>query len=339
MAASPWIKVVGVAVVLLSVAVLGGEIGWWRRMAVSSSDCSQELSQHAGADLDTPAASPQPEGDPRKWVPSDPKTAELLKKVNVSLPLWWHEDSAWGRSMFRRANAHNLNTSAVKELKRSQVNSEEVYAFTNFFYGKVGTVLEFGAIDGVDQSTTLVLEQDVGWRAVHIEGSPSSFNGLYGNRPNAVNINAAVCNDSRMIHYVEYGYSHHRGIAEFMSGQHVQNLHPELLEQWKSGIYTTLPATPCLPLTALLRSVGLTHFNLWILDVEGAEFQVLQSIDWSVLSFDVICAEASLASPGKNVAVIDTLEAQGFRWITRFERNDWFVHKDYKPSRRPDLID
>jgi hypothetical protein len=30
--------------------------------------------------------------------------------------------------MFRRANAHNLNTSAVMELKRSQVNSEEVYA-------------------------------------------------------------------------------------------------------------------------------------------------------------------------------------------------------------------
>ncbi len=32
--------------------------------------------------------------------------------------------------------------------------------------------------------------------------------------------------------------------------------------------------TPCLPLTALLRHVGLTHFNLWVLDVEGAEFQV-----------------------------------------------------------------
>ena len=32
--------------------------------------------------------------------------------------------------------------------------------------------------------------------------------------------------------------------------------------------------TPCLPLTALMRKIGVAHINLWVLDVEGAELQV-----------------------------------------------------------------
>ena len=48
-------------------------------------------------------------------------------------------------------------------------------------------------------------------------------------------------------------------------------------------------------------------------------------------------------SPRRPIQVVASVVVPQYfhcsRWITRFERNDWFVHKDYKPSRRPDLID
>ncbi len=52
---------------------------------------------------------------------------ELIKGVNVSLPPWWFLPG--GRKPFRRAHAHDLPNSNVTALTRSQVNSEEVFAY------------------------------------------------------------------------------------------------------------------------------------------------------------------------------------------------------------------
>ena len=52
----------------------------------------------------------------------------------------------------------------------------------------------------------------------------------------------------------------------------------------------------------------------------GWLWQVLRSVDWTMLSFDVLCVEASPGSAGKNKAVIDLLEEQGFRCVWRSEK-------------------
>ena len=47
----------------------------------------------------------------------------------------------------------------------------------------------------------------------------------------------------------------------------------------------------CLPLASVLASLGVAHINLFVLDVEGAELSILQSVAWERVSFDVLCVE------------------------------------------------
>jgi hypothetical protein len=65
-------------------------------------------------------------------------------------------------------------------------------------------------------------EKLLGWRGVHIEASPSSFQALARNRPNQLNVHAAVCDRARVVHYVDYGRAPVRGIAEFMAPTFLQ---------------------------------------------------------------------------------------------------------------------
>ena len=79
---------------------------------------------------------------------------------------------------------------------------EDDYAHKNFFAGRRnGLILESGALDGVQFSVSNFFVKARGWRAVHVEGSPRSYEALARNRPESLNINAAICSQLTPLHY------------------------------------------------------------------------------------------------------------------------------------------
>jgi len=84
-------------------------------------------------------------------------------------------------------------------------NGEEVYAVETFFWGRTrGSFLELGAVDGEIYSNTLgVLERVLGWRGILIEASPKSFEILPHKRPNQICVHAAICGESRDVHWAD----------------------------------------------------------------------------------------------------------------------------------------
>jgi hypothetical protein len=50
-------------------------------------------------------------------------------------------------------------------------------------------------------------------------------------------------------------------------------------------------AVPCEPLSGLIASAGMRHINIFTLDVEGAELEVLHTLDWGQVTFDVLMVE------------------------------------------------
>ena len=116
-----------------------------------------------------------------------------------------------------------------------------------------------------------------------MEPGPSSYVALRQNRPNTASINAAVCTASSTVHFVEKpGVG---GIVEFMTDIH-------------KGQYFTASelaegtAIPCIPMQAIFDHLHLTHIDFFSLDVEGAELNLLRTIDFRRMSFDVIVMEA-----------------------------------------------
>ncbi len=100
---------------------------------------------------------------------------------------------------------------------------------------------------------------------------------------------------------------------------------------------------PCMPLQAVLTQLGISHIDFYSLDVEGAEQEVLQTIDFSVTHINVIVVEQDNTHPEKDEAVRQLLMANNFEIDTSVRtsgtdvRNDWFVNKNFKPFAAPHI--
>ncbi len=76
--------------------------------------------------------------------------------------------------------------------------------------------------------------------------------------------------------------------------------------------YTGGLKTACIPLQKIIDSTGLYDINLFSLDVEGAEYAVLSTVDFSVTNFEVIVAELDGGNLVKDQQVRDLLMSHGF---------------------------
>jgi len=201
------------------------------------------------------------------------------------------------------------------------------YAAKELFYGlQGGVIVESGALDGMLFSTSLGFVKGYQWRAVHVEANPDNYAQLVNNRKDAININAGLCSMDTSLHYLsdnivkEFGVTRHfkdldangvtpvSGFWEFMS--------PSMRERWWSGVTENdverLPATPCRALSHLLQLFGITHVNLWILDVEGAESSVLEGFDFKAVRVDVVGIELDGTNGVKDEACREVLRRNGF---------------------------
>jgi len=75
--------------------------------------------------------------------------------------------------------------------------------------------------------------------------------------------------------------------------------------------------------------------------VEGAELEVLESVDFSAVTVNVVCAEAlyfdELRWEERHRKVREKLESAGFRYDGYEREMVWFVRKGFKPSANPAL--
>jgi len=81
----------------------------------------------------------------------------------------------------------------------------------------------------------------------------------------------------------------------------------------------------------LLETVGKNHhFDFFSLDVEGAEFEVLKSVDFDEVSFGIIFVEADAHNSQKNDAVKSLLKEKGYEFLYNTRRSDWFRHPSFR---------
>ena len=72
----------------------------------------------------------------------------------------------------------------------------------------------------------------------------------------------------------------------------------------------------CLPLYTLLLAAGNPTVHWLILDIEGVEYQVLQTIPWRSVDIEIISVETDLAGlssmPGSRQDIIEYLQSKGY---------------------------
>lgn len=177
---------------------------------------------------------------------------------------------------------------------------EDIFLNENIFKNKTnGVYIELGALDGIVYSNTKFFEDTLNWTGILIEPHPEKFKMLQENRPNNFLFNELVSchNEPLKYRYFIDGYSPVSGVEDSLSKHHFDTYfeNNEITKIHPQNTITINPKT----LSEIIKSTNLTHIDLLSLDVEGHEYEVLQSWDFSV-PIDVILIEALGVDPEKD---------------------------------------
>ena len=206
------------------------------------------------------------------------------------------------------------------------------YLFERYFPTLRGGIsLECGAQDGLADSSCLFFEERRGWKSVNVEASPPIFERLRRNRPHSTNIHLALSN--------------RQGIARFT---HVVS--PQYGDNFGNGSLTHLPAhrdalskegcqfveyeVRTVTYPDLIAEAGISRLDLFVLDVEGHEAQVFESMRQGALLPSVLCVEHGHFGVEK---MQEMLAGLPFRFDSSLHVNSYYVNT-LNPPAKPGVL-
>lgn len=203
---------------------------------------------------------------------------------------------------------------------------EDSFLNNTFFKNKRnGVYIELGALDGVLFSNTKFYEDTLNWTGILIEPHPDKFIALKNNRPNNI-----LCNDLVSCHQeplqFRYFVNFHAavsGVENTLSKHHIDTYYESNNPHNKAAPQCRKMITPR-TLTEIIKSTNIRHVDFLSLDVEGHEYEVLQSWDFSI-PIDLILIEMLGVQPEKDELCRKILIDKGYTFIQSFRHNEIYV--------------
>ena len=168
-----------------------------------------------------------------------------------------------------------------------QWNQDKYLEETIFKGYKNGFFIDIGAHDGRSINNTLYFETANNWTGINVEPIKSVYDKLVTNRPNCVNLNCAIDETQGQAEFIcNVGYT------EMLSGlkSHYHEKHNTRLQYENNitGSTTSIQIVDTNTLANIFDEFNVKHVNYLSIDVEGAEFSVIKSIDFDKVFIDVI---------------------------------------------------
>jgi len=167
-------------------------------------------------------------------------------------------------------------------------DGQDRYLDSNVFRGKEeGILVEIGSYDGVSGSNSYLFEKCRNWRALLIEANPRTFSMLE---------NARRTSGENPI-LIQKCISNFEGTAQFTLAVTLSGLPSKYSLEHKNRVENEMEkkeqnvTVQCTRLATLLKEHNIRHVDLLLIDIEGAEPDVLKTIDEDNLDIDVVVAE------------------------------------------------
>jgi FkbM family methyltransferase len=206
-------------------------------------------------------------------------------------------------------------------------DKQDSFLEQNVFMGfKNGIFIDVGAHDGVSFNNTLFFEKNHDWTGVNIEPIKLVFDNLVINRPNCININYAVCNENGETDFLQNtGYTEMiSGIKNTFDSRHLNRLQYENI---KHGSKTEIIKVKTKKIDDICNENNIFKVNYLSIDVEGAEFEVIKSINFDNIFIDVIGFENNYKN--SSIQIVTYLQNKGYIHIDKYNGIDIFmIHKD-----------
>lgn len=202
--------------------------------------------------------------------------------------------------------------------KFNGLQNDDAMLFESYFPNlRNGVFLEMGALDGVKFSNTKIFEDVSNWTGVLIEPLPNEFEKLVKNRPRARCYNCAV---SKTVGEIEL-------YANDAVSSVKDNTTEGFFDGWHRGNNVQVIKVPSRRLDTILHDAGVSRIDLWSLDVEGSEYEVLETMDWSI---PVYLIYMEMQDPGRKERCHSTLRANGFTLVREYGINEVWINPTHR---------
>ena len=204
---------------------------------------------------------------------------------------------------------------------------QDKYLEENIFKSlKNGTFMDIGAHDGKTINNTLYFEENNNWTGVNVEPIKEVYEKLVQNRKKCINLNCAVDIKNGTSEFIlNKGYTEMiSGLKDQFDPRHFNRLN------YENSIYggkTEIIKVETKTIETICEEHNIKHINYLSIDVEGAEFNVIKSINFDKVFIDVIGFENNYNDV--SVPIIEYLKTKGYKIIHQCI-DIFMIHQDSK---------
>lgn len=172
---------------------------------------------------------------------------------------------------------------------KSQCGQDE-YCYENFFKNKKnGTFLEIGCLDGIKYSNTYFFEK-LGWNGICVEASPTQFKMLKENR-NCICEEYAITNKSNDIVEFTNIIGEADGLSGISTNYHGKGKRRVNRVLRKRNCESQIVNVKTITINDLLEKHNIHNIDLCTIDIEGGEYEVIESIDFKKNKIKILLVE------------------------------------------------
>jgi len=193
------------------------------------------------------------------------------------------------RALLRRALRDLLRNNDQSHPRYHSQHGQDLFVDNFIFRGRrEGFFVDVGAYDGVTYSNTCFLERELGWRGICFEANPRAHAKLVAARK-ALAVNAGVGAAERSLRFLSLPESGEMGsgFLDFYPPEYQRD--EWVAEMCQKG--GALHEVKILQFNAALQSHGCTHIDYLSIDTEGADFEILRSLDLARFKVAVVDIE------------------------------------------------
>ncbi len=210
----------------------------------------------------------------QKVITLEPRSADIYWSISQIL-------QQQGRLF--EANIYQQKALEIKPdlIRKSYALNRLDLKLTSYLTWEYGFFIEVGANDGISQSNTLYFEKYKNWQGILIEAIPELAEKCRINRSKSVVENYALVPFDYAQDYIKIHYCNLMSFVDgAMRSEEEKKVHLRKGCQVQNINNSYEINVPAMTLTAIIDKYGVKNIDLFSLDVEGFELDVLQGIDF-----------------------------------------------------------
>lgn len=211
------------------------------------------------------------------------------------------------------------------ELFRAQYYGQgwvDKYIHETFFDGyRNGFFIEAGAFDGLVECTCKFFEETMGWKGINVEADSNHFQGLVRNRPNTTNLHLALSSPDNSGSTLTFKYPTHPQFGRNIGQGSLSHVESHIKELTDKGYTFVEEKVECISYSELIKKNGVTKVDLFVLDIEGHELEVIKGMHGSVIP-NVLCVEHGHVGLDNLKKILEPL---GLKFHSQYQWNVFFT--------------